>query len=276
MSEHDVLRATPGGPATAASLARDLRALGLRHGDVVLAHTSLSSLGWVVGGPVAVVMALEVAVGDGGTLVMPTQTTSLVDPQAWRHPPAPEAWWSTIRDHMPPYDRHTTPSVGVGVVPEVFRTRPGVRRSGHPLYSFAARGPRAGQVTADHPLSFGLGDTSPLGRLYEMDARVLLLGVDGSANTALHLCEYRLDVDRRRRAPVRVPVGTDPDGITRWASLDDIELDEGDFARLTRDFEAHAAVRTGPVGAGVGRLMNLRQLVDFGMAWMQEHRDPPA
>lgn len=274
LTEREVMRATPDGPATVDSLTRDLQALGLNAGDVVIAHASLSALGWVVGGPTAVVSALEHVLGDEGTLVMPTQTAVLSDPEDWSNPPAPPAWWSVIRDHMPPYDPYVTPSVGVGVVPEAFRTRPGVLRSGHPLYSFAARGPRAAYVTTEHSLDYGLGENSPLGRLYDLDARVLLLGVDNAANTSLHLCEYRMAVEWLRPCKLRLPLGTD-NGVTRWASMDDIELDEEDFSELGLAYVRHTdSVRTGPVGAGRGQLMSQRELVDFGVAWMHEHRSP--
>ena len=46
--------------------AEDLQALGLREDTIVLVHSSLSSLGWVAGGPVAVIQALlDVVVGVG-------------------------------------------------------------------------------------------------------------------------------------------------------------------------------------------------------------------
>lgn len=56
MGERELMRNTPE-PRTRTSLAADLRQLGLAAGDVAIVHASLSSLGWVAGGPVAVVQA---------------------------------------------------------------------------------------------------------------------------------------------------------------------------------------------------------------------------
>ena len=128
-------------PATVQSIRDDLSALGITPGMVLLVHSSLSSLGWVCGGPVAVVMALEEALGPGGTLVMPTHSGDLSEPSHWKNPPVPENWWDIIRQTMPPYDASMTPTRGVGVIPECFRSQEGTLRSPHPSDSFGARGP---------------------------------------------------------------------------------------------------------------------------------------
>src|SRR5688500_3872525 len=59
-------------PHSVESLRHVLRALGVGGGDVVLMHSSKSSLGFVAGGPQAVVQAALDAVGPEGTLVVPT------------------------------------------------------------------------------------------------------------------------------------------------------------------------------------------------------------
>ncbi len=215
MSEQSVVDASAS-PVTADSLAADLRRLGLRPSQTVLVHSSLSSLGWVCGGAVAVVEALLAVLGSGGTLVVPTHTGDLSDPSGWANPPVPEAWWETIRANMPAYQPASTPSRGMGAVPEVLRTWPGAWRSDHPHLSFAAVGPDGSRITAGHELADGLGEGSPLARLYELSALVLLLGVGHDRNTSLPLAQYRSG----RAARVRQSGPVRAQGPRRWTSWD--------------------------------------------------------
>ena len=54
MSEKEIVEKTEV-PATVESLRADLCALGVEPGMVVLVHSSLSAMGWVCGGAVAVI-----------------------------------------------------------------------------------------------------------------------------------------------------------------------------------------------------------------------------
>ena len=91
MSEADAVQRAKEGPVTASSLESDLRALDVKRGMMtLLVHSSLSSLGWVCGGPVAVILALEKVLEPSGTLVMPTHSGDLSDPSEWQNPPVPK------------------------------------------------------------------------------------------------------------------------------------------------------------------------------------------
>ena len=162
VTERDIVERTAE-PVTIASLIEDLRALGLASGMTLLVHASLSALGWVCGGPVAVILALEEILGKDGTLVMPTMSGDLTDPRDWQHPPVPEDWKETIRAATPAFDPDFTPTRQMGAIAETFRTQPGTLRSGHPHTSFAARGPHASRITSNHALDYALGEgSSPL------------------------------------------------------------------------------------------------------------------
>ncbi|MEM7035305.1 MAG: AAC(3) family N-acetyltransferase, partial [Chloroflexota bacterium] len=178
-------------PLTVQSLTQQLQTCGLTEGQTVLVHIAMSKLGWIIGGAEAVILALLAAVGESGTIMMVTSSSHNTDPHEWQNPPVPERWWPIVRDHTPVYNPLTTPTRGLGVVPEMFRTWPGTIRSDHPAFSLAANGPNAEYLIANHALTEDSGERSPLGRLYELDGHVLLLGVVHWNNTSLHLAEFR-------------------------------------------------------------------------------------
>jgi aminoglycoside 3-N-acetyltransferase len=259
-------------PHTVASLAAELRALGLSAGDTVLLHSSQRRLGFVAGGVQATVQAILDVLGVEGTLVVPAHTPDNSDPAPWSQPPVPESWWPVIRAHTPAFDRARTPSRWMGVIAEAVRTSPGAVRSDHPQVSFAAVGARAAEVVAVHRLDGGLGEESPLGAVYRLDGKVLLLGCGHDRNTSLHLAECR------QESPPRAGAGASvfgPDGTNRWATWVDVVADSDDFERLGADFEATGAATVGRVGNATARLMSQRALVDFATGWMATHRERP-
>lgn len=115
---------------------------------------------------------------------MPAYTGGLTDPKNWQHPPVPEDWKDTIRAETPAFDPLRTPTRQMGQIAETFRTWPDVVRSTHPHCSFAAWGTHAKIIVEGHELENGLGEGSPLARIYELDGWVLLLGVGFASNTS--------------------------------------------------------------------------------------------
>ena len=254
----------PTGPlVTRDSLASDLREAGVRPGEILLAHTSLSSLGWVCGGAVSVVQGLLDTLGPTGTLVVPTQTGDLSDPATWGNPPVPREWWPAIRASMPSYDPLVTPSRGVGVVPETVRTWPGALRSAHPQTSFAAIGPHAAEILDGHALDCRLGERSPLARLEGLHARVLLLGAGYDACTSFHLAEYRVP------SPLVALGRPGPDG---WETATEVSISSDRFDELGHDFERDRPVVRGKAGAADVRLFPVGDAVAYAERWLPLHR----
>lgn len=252
-----------------ADLERDLRALGVAAGGVLLVHASLSRLGTVVGGEQAVVRALLDVLGPEGTLVMPAQSWQLCDPAYLADPSVPPSRYDEVRAALPVYDPAWTPTRTMGLVVEALRTLPGTLRSAHPHRSFVAHGPQAAEVVARHDLDDPVGEGSPLAALHALDAHVLLLGVGYEKCTALHLAEARSGLPLptvRNGAPLLV------DGRREWVWFDEPVVDDADFEAVGAVASASGHETAGAVGDVTARLVPVRPLVDLASDWFRRTR----
>lgn len=270
MSEADVIKNTIGGPITSGSIKKDLAAIGVKSGMVLIVHSSLSKMGWVSGGAVAVILALEEVLGPEGTLVMPTFTGDLSDPEEWSNPPVPQEWKEIIRQTMPAFDPEITPTRAMGRIAESFRSHRNVLRSNHPHMSFAAWGKFAPLITENHSLDFCLGDGSPLARIFDLDGWILLLGVEHDNNTSLHLAEHRSDYLGKKEIKQGAPIIVD--GKRQWVRIRDWEEHSEDFIELGKAYKkAGGSLTKGKIGMAESLLIPQRELVDFGVNWMIEN-----
>ncbi|MFL6572308.1 MAG: AAC(3) family N-acetyltransferase [Burkholderiales bacterium] len=151
---------------------------------MLLVHAAFSQIAPVQGGPHGLIEALLAALGEQGTLVMP----SMAD------------------DDDTPFDRRTMPCRAVGIIADAFWRLPGVLRSDSP-HAFAAVGPHAERITMPHPVDVPHGLNSPPGRVYQLDGQVLLLGVGHDADTTIHVAEDAARV--RYRQPKHATVMVD-------------------------------------------------------------------
>lgn len=103
-----------------------LELMDIKKGDILLVHSSLTSIGYVEGGAETVIDALLETVGEEGTIVMSTLT----------------GWFE-------PFDSGSIPSA-VGKISERFRLRKNAFRSLHPVHSVAAIGKHAEYITEGH------------------------------------------------------------------------------------------------------------------------------
>ena len=156
-----------------------LRSLGLDRGDAVLVHSSLDQFEGFTGKPTDIIAALQEVLGEEGTLLMPTLpfTGTAVE----------------YVSRAGTFDVARTAS-RMGLITELFRRSPGVRRSVHPTHAVAAWGSKAEQMIADHHLAgTPCGRQTPYGRLLDFDGKILLLGTDIGAMTFFHTMEEELE-----------------------------------------------------------------------------------
>lgn len=153
---------------TAHDLEKDLQALGITPADTLLIHSSMKSIGGVDGGADAVLDMLMAYFKDAGLLVFPTLS------------------YRFINAENPRFDVRKTPAC-TGILPELFRNKPGVIRSLHPTHSLAAYGLEAAAFTAGHEMCSSPAPVgSPWWKLLQRKGKILFIGTGISCNTFLH------------------------------------------------------------------------------------------
>jgi len=226
-----------------------LRRLGVRQGDTLIVHSSLSRLGFVEGGVDAVVMALQEAVGTEGTLGAPTFWTVDAD---------------TVEDDTLFDAVHGKSQLGI--ISDRIRRLPGAVRSLHPTHSTTFVGPRARALTADHHKDeTPVGPHSPYRKLADIGGKILLLGVSLEYLTSFHTIEdeipafpYEVYKLGRKRFRVRTAEG---DEIFLYARVHSPEI-----ARLRQctGMESHLLAEKvmvkGTVGKGDAILLDAKEL----------------
>ena len=160
---------------TQSQIVERLKEIGLKSGEVVMLHSSLSRIGYVEGGAQTVIDSILKVIGNEGTLVMPAF-------------PAVGFNYDYLMTN-PVFDILNTPSK-MGVITEVFRNMKQVKRSLHPTDAVCALGKQADYLTKDHFNQLTpYNQNSPFYRLCELKAKIILIGVDLNSLTNFHTLE---------------------------------------------------------------------------------------
>jgi len=229
-----------------------LAALGIVEGDIVFFHSSLKSIGHVEGGADAVIDAFLETLGNSGTLVLPALCR-----YDWEK--------TSLETITKAWDIQTTPTY-TGLIPETLRKRPGSVRSDNITHSVTAVGRYASEITKDHKKAHGgewaanrpkwasqgaFGENSPWDKLYTLDAKYMLIGVDFHSCTMLHHVQVVFLENYLRKT----------DGHAPWPTFD--------FRQMGQKLENLGIVRIGKIGGAVTRLMSCRSLVDTAASVLQ-------
>ena len=252
-------------PITKEVLIHKFSQLGIKQGDTLLVHASLSSLGYVVGAAEALFLALREIIGEQGTIVVPSQTVEISDPASWQYPPVPEEWHDVIRDAMPAYSKELSYSKAMGAFSQFIGILLDSIRSNHPMYSFTAVGEKASEIIEQNSFDFPFGDKSPLGRMYSIGAKVLMIGTDFETNTSLHLAENRLNREViYEKSKILTKNGE------KWISFKNIELDiYDDYLEIQKNFMDQNTVNNISINESIIYLFDMKECVDFTQHYYQ-------
>lgn len=164
-----------------------LKENGIKPTDTVLVHTSMRALGGVIGGCDGLIDAFKGYLTDG-LFIVPTHT------------------WANVGKDCPVYDVKTTVPC-IGALPTVAAFRADGVRSLHPTHSVAAFGKRAAQfVKGEEKATSPAPVNGVWSRLYDEDAKILLLGVGLNRNTYIHAVDEMIDLKGRLQDPIPLTV----------------------------------------------------------------------
>jgi len=235
---------------------------------VVAVHSSLKSIGYVIGGAETVVRALSDWVGEDGTLVFPAFSDSLSDPGQWHHPPVAPHLVEKVRNGLPQFDVNLSP-IDTGAIPSMAARFPGALRSIHPNCSVVALGKHAQRIVSAQSLENSLFHDGPFGQVYALNGWVLSIGTELDSNSSIHLAErwacggkglpYLGEV-WETRVPVETPRGRE------WVLLDREGSCSAGFRRIEPILRSHGVISYGRVGRSYCQFMSHRRLIDEAIA----------
>lgn len=259
-------------PLSSQDLTEALRELGVKEGDTLLVHSSLSGMGYIPGGAGEIIKALKAAVGEEGTFLTPAFARPYVMfegsvNRAYTYRPYDTRPDGVLRDK----------TIWTGGLPKAMLKYPGTKRSGHSTHEWVALGKYAEECVAGHGLlDAPAGSTSPLAHALERDGSVVFLGCDVGSNTFLHYVETL--VDNKALAPAVVKY-LDQEGKPHTALIEKHLPGDRSFYRGLKGDYYQEAIRRGlrvesrPFGMGTLYKMELRQIFDITMEMFREKPD---
>jgi len=241
-----------------------LKELGLKKGDAVGVHSSLSSLGYVEGGADAVIDALFEVVGEEGAIVMPTYSTNRIEVEKTSEEIVLGVTW---KYKILPFNPKET-SCWTGTIPETFRKRKGAARSLHPTHSITSIGPKAKEIAEAGNEPSALGGWR---KLLELNGYILLIGVGLDRCSSMHLAEERVQLPKRILDKTTLPQAL-------RQKYPESEWDVGfgpypDFPKMEEPYLKRKIIKTVKVGEATVKMARLRVMIDLFAEYLKRNPD---
>jgi len=254
MTENLGSQATRKMPVSLPDIVGGLKKVGIKEGDVVLAHSAMRTFGPIEGGAETIVTAFLQVLGKTGTFVVPTFT------------------FCHEAEKDPVIDPENDPSE-MGIISETARRRPDALRSIAFRHSLAAIGRRAEVITQVDPTLSPFDFRSAFGVMLALNAQILLLGVDYSSSTSHHFCEWACEVPYRHKIPRKVKLRRKDGSVVEQAMVDYQPMSDlpgsyygtrrTDFNHLGKMLEDCSLVGVTAIGNAVVRRFAMRDLIDL-------------
>ncbi|MEM2944836.1 MAG: AAC(3) family N-acetyltransferase [Thermoproteota archaeon] len=241
--------------STKEEIVKDLVKMGVERGDVLLVHSSLSSIGYVPGGEETLIDALLESVGEDGTIVVPTITGQIFD--------SPE--------NPPSYSKDKP--CWTGVVPETLRKRGEACRSRHPTHSVAAIGKMARRIIEGHEdAETPCGRGTPYLKIAEIGGKILFIGASLESNTSFHTVEelakiyYHLQPE-----PTCCRIEINGDVIEKRCFLHAYGTPRA-FEEKEKELVEQGVARIGYIGRARSILMGAKKMIEFTLGRIENDR----
>ncbi len=235
------------------TLVQQVKAMGVREGDLLTVHSSLKAIGEVENRGEGIITALRKAVGKG-LLLVPAHT--------WR-----DIWAEgvfDVRKSMPCIG--TLPAIAVQLANKAYDEGDlTVRRSLHPSHSVVAFGERAREYIRDDELvETAIPLRSSYGNLKTHGGKILLAGVGLNRNTFLHMVHEWLATELLPQQDLTV---VDYDGNKRARKMCKTYGDHEPFVLYRESLEKAGAVTYGQFGAAPAILCDAQKSFEVALAY---------
>lgn len=229
---------------TKQDLIDDLASMGIDPNGTLLVHSSYKKMGDIQGRADTVIDALMEYMKDG-MLIIPTHT-----------------WNNIAIDKETVMEVESTPCC-IGIIPELFRNKPGVIRTWHPTHSVGIYGKNAARLAEGEELvNTPCGRDSIWGKLLDEKASILLAGVGFTRNTYIHGVEEWNDVPGRLTKEIHDLYVLTPDGkklhTPQYRHCG--ELGSETYWKLEKLMEQFGAMKRGKFGEADTMLCDAKEL----------------
>ncbi len=269
LADHGYLSMKAETVLTADDLTKALKDLGVKEGDTLLVHSSLSRLGYLENGADAMIDALKAVLGPTGTFMAPAFSRPYLGFEGTINKSV------TYRPYDTRPDGHLRDkTISTGVLPKTMLKKPDSFRSGHVSHEWVAMGAKAKECMAGHDLlDDPASENSPMQKALDLNGSVVFLGCSIGSNTFLHYLEHMADAEFLHPALVAY---IDENGFKQTAYIRKhlggcrsfYNGFSGKFYKeaIARGLHIHEV----PFGMATLYRMDLRELYDIGLQMYKE------